>query len=318
MKTLSKIFAAVTPLLLSLNAGASVNITHNQPGYIRWVAMYNWIDCSPWYFTTYGCEHYLNLGESLFFPDTYSDGCFFYYSPTGDVLIPLEPPPDQGGPVFADDVHNHEIVVNATIQPEPKTVSHGRATVKISAELREIKGNDPFPDGDQQTWPPGRGGAFKLDKFPFPADWNSIEIEQVPGQANTYRGLPREIELESIVWYNTDKYVNGKPKLVTMHAEYQHYSEYAKRMDGLAEEINEILSRSRFGTPEQVKKSIRAEIDYAVRQWRAGCDNESARYDSPNTDPNDPDKGTHRQDLDPQRKVRIPGNFVKFPSAVNL
>ncbi len=305
--------AGITHPAFSLKA--DVNITHGTPGYIRYVSMYNWIDCMPYYFTTYGCEHYLSLGESLDFDDSYDGFCHFYYTPTGDVLIPLYPPPDTGGPVYADTLHNHEIVTNAVIEPEPKTASFGRATVVLSAELREIRDGDPFPDGDLSTWPQNRGGAFKMQGLSS-IDVNSIQIESVPGKSNTYRGLSRQIDLSSIVWYDLDDYVNGKPKLVTMHAEYQHYSEFAKRLDVLAERVNEILSRERMGTQEQVRTAIRAEIHNAVRNWRIQSDNLSARYDSASADPNDLDKGTHRPDVDPLRKVRIPSNFVRFPSAI--
>jgi hypothetical protein len=349
--SLSRWWQALVCLWLVL-AGAPLRadvMEWGEPGFIKYVTVDAWSVTYVWdgssYSSSHQTEHQLFEGDSLWLPDEYYyyeysighewqmgwDETYVYYSTRGITYQPIDEPSPPGGgeagdepidppvtdppgPIFGDDVHDHEVIPSKVIEPDPKTVEYGRAKITLTVELREVATGQPLgteQDLASHTMPYSNGGKFHY-RGAGKLDAATIEIESVPGKESTYRGKGHHIQLGSIVWYNKDRYPGPKPSLATMHAEYQHYSEYAKRLEALVEELEEIIRRDRFGLPNQVKNRIKNDMGDALLRFQRLSSAESQRYDSESLDITDPDVGTHRGDLG--RKVRVPENFTTFPS----
>jgi hypothetical protein len=77
--------------LLSVHGTASVNITNNTPGVIRFVTMYTVVDNGEFGVTTFSCDHFLHYGQSLVFVDSPPVSHYLI----GESLVPV-PPMDDG------------------------------------------------------------------------------------------------------------------------------------------------------------------------------------------------------------------------------
>jgi hypothetical protein len=89
---------------------ANVNEAAEDPGYIKYVGMRQYIDCVPEYFSTSSCEHYLNPGEVLGFIDETIAGCTVTYVAENVTLIPR--PGFQQYQVWISDWPWQELVAN--------------------------------------------------------------------------------------------------------------------------------------------------------------------------------------------------------------
>jgi hypothetical protein len=69
MKHFISAIAAISAFAVSLSG--SVNETNTTPEYVKKFTMMNEITCPYPYYTSFTCEHYLVLGESMVFNDGY-------------------------------------------------------------------------------------------------------------------------------------------------------------------------------------------------------------------------------------------------------
>ena len=77
--------------ILPIHAWASCSESNSDPNYIKKVIMRSTIVCGGYYSTTFTCEHYLSVGQSMEYLD-YQPGpdCYYTYTTESCTWIPLE------------------------------------------------------------------------------------------------------------------------------------------------------------------------------------------------------------------------------------